>query len=99
MKTKDMWYNEYICPKKSRTGSHHTFNVRGLRIYKHLYAKDRFLSRRHDLCCFSGIEEEGGGWLSLSDSGSRDCILCVHPKASSSVVQHGSGAQSHPWLL
>lgn len=59
-KTKDMWYNEYICPKKSRTGSHHTFNVRGLRIYKHLYAKDRFLSRRHDLCCFSGIEEEGG---------------------------------------
>ena len=34
MKTEDMWYNEYICPKKSRTGGHHTFSVRGLRIYK-----------------------------------------------------------------
>ena len=34
MKTEDMWYNEYICPQKSRTGGHHTFSVRGLRIYK-----------------------------------------------------------------
>ena len=30
-----MWYNEYICPQKSRTGGHHTFTVRGLIIYKH----------------------------------------------------------------
>lgn len=34
MKTKDMWYNEYIFLPKSKTSSHHTFNVRGLRIYK-----------------------------------------------------------------
>ena len=34
MKTEDMWYNEYIRPQKSRTGGHHTFSVRGLRIYK-----------------------------------------------------------------
>lgn len=48
---------------------------------------------------FSGVVEEmGEAGLSLSDSGSSDCVFDVQLK-SFSVAQPGSGAQSHPGLL
>lgn len=99
MKTEDMWYNEYIRPQKSRTGGHHTSSVRGLRIYKQFpLCIQKTGSFPEGMICvvFSGVEEEQGGWLSLSDSGSRDCIFCVRPKSSSSTVRHSPGVESSP---
>lgn len=62
LKTKDMWYNEYICPKKSRTGGHYIFNDRGLQIFKQFpLCMQRTVSFPEGMICvvFLGLRRKG----------------------------------------
>lgn len=83
MKTKDMWYNEYICPpqKKSKTGGHHTFNVRGLGIYKQFpLCMQRISSFPEGMICvvFLGLRRKGeAGYPCLTQAQETVFSVCI----------------------
>lgn len=90
--------NTFVPPKKSKTGGHHTFDVRDLGIYKHFplcVQRIGFFPEGTICVVFLGLRRKGeAGHPRLTQA--QETVFCVHPKCSSSVVQHSPGAQSHP---